>query len=459
MPPCTVIPELVYADVGAAIAWLCDAFGFRERWRAGDHRAQLSFAGGTVVLMESRTASALPGPQSLIVRVDDADAHHDRARRRGAAIVQAPEDFPYGERQYCAEDLGGHRWTFSQSIADLAPEAWGASAGPALEDHPDASLSVMLIVPDAAAAVAWYEDALGATPTVGPRRGRRPGGRRRAVLPARGQPGQPDRDQPRPGGRHQRADRGLRRRPGPLRRPRLRGRRHRRIRDHRSRHALGHPPPGRLPRSLRPPVVGRRPISPPPPPMTAIQPQLWVEPAGAAVAFYAAAFGATVLHQVGDGDDIVAQLAVGDAAFWVASASPGAGRFNPTAIGGATGRTLLVVGDPDAIHAQALAAGATRSVPRRRRARLAPRPDRRPLRPRMGDRQTARHLATLLKRGSGPAHAAVPTTFSCRRQAAHRAPWERTRAIGADRRTGGCRRARGRCRDTRRRGGRLRWRR
>lgn len=93
--------------------------------------------------------------------------------------------------------------------------------------------------------------------------------------------------------------------------------------------------------------------------MTAIQPQLWVEPAGAALAFYAAAFGATVLHQVGDGDDIVAQLAVGDAAFWVAAASPGAGRFSPTAIGGATGRTLLVVDDPDLVHAQALAAGAT----------------------------------------------------------------------------------------------------
>jgi PhnB protein len=93
--------------------------------------------------------------------------------------------------------------------------------------------------------------------------------------------------------------------------------------------------------------------------VTAIQPELWVEPAGAAVAFYTAAFGATVLHQVGEGDDIVAQLAVGDAAFWVASASPAAGRLSPAAIGGATGRTLLVVDDPDAIHARALAAGAT----------------------------------------------------------------------------------------------------
>ena len=45
--------------------------------------------------------------------------------------------------------------------------------------------------------------------------------------------------------------------------------------------------------------------------MTAsIQPELWVERAGAAVAFYQAAFGATVVHRVGGGDDIVARLSV-----------------------------------------------------------------------------------------------------------------------------------------------------
>ena len=73
--------------------------------------------------------------------------------------------------------------------------------------------------------------------------------------------------------------------------------------------------------------------------MTSIQPELWVEQAGQAVAFYAEAFGARVLHRVGDGDDIVAQLAVGDAAFWVAAAAPDMGRLSPRAIGGARGGT------------------------------------------------------------------------------------------------------------------------
>jgi PhnB protein len=98
--------------------------------------------------------------------------------------------------------------------------------------------------------------------------------------------------------------------------------------------------------------------------MTSIQPELWVENPREAVAFYEAAFGATVLHLVGDGDDVVAQLGVGEAAaFWVASASEELRRFSPRELAGATGRTLLVVDEPDAVHGRALAAGATETAP------------------------------------------------------------------------------------------------
>lgn len=92
--------------------------------------------------------------------------------------------------------------------------------------------------------------------------------------------------------------------------------------------------------------------------MTGIQPELWVDGAAAAVAFYEAAFGARVLHRVGEGDEIVAQLAIGDAAFWVSSGGAAGPRFSPKAIGGTTARTLLVVDDPDALYAQAVRSGA-----------------------------------------------------------------------------------------------------
>jgi PhnB protein len=93
--------------------------------------------------------------------------------------------------------------------------------------------------------------------------------------------------------------------------------------------------------------------------VTAIQPELWVDRGMAALAFYESAFDAKVLHRVGEGDDIVAQLAVGDAAFWIAATGSSSERLVPRAIGGsATGRVLLVVDDPDAVFAQAVAAGA-----------------------------------------------------------------------------------------------------
>jgi PhnB protein len=97
--------------------------------------------------------------------------------------------------------------------------------------------------------------------------------------------------------------------------------------------------------------------------VTRIEPELWVDRASDAVDFYGAAFGATVLHMVGEGQDVVAQVAVGGARFWVASASPAMKRFSPGAIGGATSRTLLMVDDPDATMRQAVAAGATELSP------------------------------------------------------------------------------------------------
>ena len=97
--------------------------------------------------------------------------------------------------------------------------------------------------------------------------------------------------------------------------------------------------------------------------MTSIQPELWVERPRDALAFYEAAFGATVVHLVGQGDDIVAQLRLGPAAFWVAPASATMKRLSPLSIDGATGRTLLVVDDPDAVVSRAVAAGATETSP------------------------------------------------------------------------------------------------
>ena len=83
------------------------------------------------------------------------------------------------------------------------------------------------------------------------------------------------------------------------------------------------------------------------------------------LAFYERAFGATVEHRV-DGPgagDVIAQLSAAGARFWVSNAADDLGRFSPDRIGGATGRVLLVVDDPESVHAAAVAAGATETSP------------------------------------------------------------------------------------------------
>ena len=127
IPSSPVMPELAYPDVASAAAWLCEAFGFRERLRIGNHRVQLTFGAGALVVIEAppREPMARVPAHGVLVRVDDVDAHCVRAREAGATIVGEPRSHPYGERQYSAIDPAGHRWTFSQTIADIDPADWG----------------------------------------------------------------------------------------------------------------------------------------------------------------------------------------------------------------------------------------------------------------------------------------------------------------------------------------------
>jgi PhnB protein len=99
---------------------------------------------------------------------------------------------------------------------------------------------------------------------------------------------------------------------------------------------------------------------------TSIVPELSVRRGRAAVEFYTAAFGAVEVYRVGGTDespDVVSQLSVGDASFWVSDESPPNGNFSPESLGGGTVRMLLVVEDPDAVVRRAVEGGATEIYP------------------------------------------------------------------------------------------------
>ena len=128
IPSAIVIPVLAYPDVNEAAEWLCHAFDFTVRLRMGSHRVQMNVGDGAVILRELRdneVGAQFGVGHSVTIRVDDADAHYLRAKNYGAIIEEGPVTYPYGERQYSAQDLAGHSWTFSQSVADARPEEWG----------------------------------------------------------------------------------------------------------------------------------------------------------------------------------------------------------------------------------------------------------------------------------------------------------------------------------------------
>jgi uncharacterized glyoxalase superfamily protein PhnB len=133
-----IFPMIAYEDPAAAIDWLTQAFGFRERGEryVGEDgtigHAELELGGHVVML-----ATPSPHYQSpkthrekcedaarwqdnpwvvdgLLVLVDDLDAHHARAVAAGANVIRPPEEGPDG-RLYTAEDLEGHRWMFNQA--------------------------------------------------------------------------------------------------------------------------------------------------------------------------------------------------------------------------------------------------------------------------------------------------------------------------------------------------------
>jgi uncharacterized glyoxalase superfamily protein PhnB len=133
IPASTVIPVLIYPDVREAVTWLGAAFGLVERVRIGEnHRAQLAYGDGAVIVGDVRHDRRPPRPGEVthggLGGVEHARAHGARARPHGARIVMEPTDFEYGERQYTAEDPAGHQWTFSETLADVAPEEWGGTS-------------------------------------------------------------------------------------------------------------------------------------------------------------------------------------------------------------------------------------------------------------------------------------------------------------------------------------------
>ena len=124
----TVIPTMRYNDAAAAIAWLCEAFGFEKHLVVPGEdgsivHAQLVYGNGMIMLgsVRSNEFDKLQKPpgalgnyvsQSPYIIVDDADKHYRCAVAAGAEIVIEIKDEDYGGRGYTCRDPEGHIWNF-----------------------------------------------------------------------------------------------------------------------------------------------------------------------------------------------------------------------------------------------------------------------------------------------------------------------------------------------------------
>jgi uncharacterized glyoxalase superfamily protein PhnB len=123
----TITPYLLYEDAPAAVAFLTEAFGFREIDRttgaAGGMHVELELGGdgGRIYLGapggDFRGPAAVGRTSLLYVLVDDVDRHHERAKAAGATITEELTDLPYGDRRYGCRDPQGHEWTFASPIS------------------------------------------------------------------------------------------------------------------------------------------------------------------------------------------------------------------------------------------------------------------------------------------------------------------------------------------------------
>jgi uncharacterized glyoxalase superfamily protein PhnB len=134
VPVDTLLPHISYARLAEAINWLGAVFGFLEHFRYGDPvaGAQLHLGGAWIMVNSARPGQTSPMEagcmtQYLTIFIDDVDGHYRRVRAAGAKIVEEPHETVYGEYQYAAEDLEGHRWLFSRHARDLSPADWGAT--------------------------------------------------------------------------------------------------------------------------------------------------------------------------------------------------------------------------------------------------------------------------------------------------------------------------------------------
>jgi PhnB protein len=202
----SLTPQLVVSDIETAVAFYGAAFDARPSFSMPGPDGETMHVeieiGDSIVMIDAEDAgmkspTTLGGtPATLMVYVEDADAVFERAIEAGASVDLPLADQFWGDRYGQLLDPAGHRWAVATHIEDLTDEqmqqraelmmaqaaaaakkpkkknaklaepAWKTIEGtPAQNPVPSEyhAVTLALTASDASAAIAFYEEAFGAT--------------------------------------------------------------------------------------------------------------------------------------------------------------------------------------------------------------------------------------------------------------------------------------------------------
>lgn len=198
-----VTPQLTVRGVDAAVDFYTTALGATRVFTipgpdGKSIHAEIKVGDSVIMLDEENVQQGMKSPltlggspASLMVYVPDADAAFNGLTAAGAKVAMPLEDVFWGDRYGEIVDPFGHRWAVATHLEDLTPEQmkqrgelamqppkkgkkpkkgaapeWKKIAGtPATEKTPKEyhTVTPMLTVPNAAAAIDFYSSAFGAT--------------------------------------------------------------------------------------------------------------------------------------------------------------------------------------------------------------------------------------------------------------------------------------------------------
>ena len=104
----------VVSNMGKSIAHYRDALGFTVTFEYGNpiYYACLCRDEVALHLLAAQETKRLAGNGGICIFVSDVDRLHADLVARGANVIKAPQDYPYGMRDFDVVDLDGNHLTF-----------------------------------------------------------------------------------------------------------------------------------------------------------------------------------------------------------------------------------------------------------------------------------------------------------------------------------------------------------